>query len=143
MNLAPVLTLVDATGLFKRVGDALELVELQATPTLAMPAAFVIPDSESAATTQLGTFIFDQLVTSLFAVVVIVGADGARRGVAQAALHELEEGVIGCLAGASLAGLDRPLEYVDARLVGLGGGRVSRLLRFRSVRRIRRTRTPS
>lgn len=141
MNLAPILKLVEASNAFKVVGDALELAELQTKPTLALPAAFVIPDSESAQSTQLGTYVFDQLVTTLFAVVVVVGADGARRGVAAAQLESLEEGVIAQLAGETLAGTDRPLEYADARLIGLGGGRVSRLLRFRAVRRIRRVRT--
>lgn len=143
MNPRPFIDLLEATGQFKRVGDALELADVRTEPTLALPAAFVVPDSESAASTQLGTHIFDQLVTSLVGIVIIVGADGARRGAAGQALHELERAVIGTLAGASIAGSDRPLEYADARIVSLGGGRVSRLLRFRFSMRIRVIRNPS
>lgn len=128
---------VEGLGLFRRVDGAIELSTLASEPTLAMPAAFVIPDSESAADAAGGTQIFEQLVTRLTGIVIIVGADGARRGAAASTLRALEDAVIGRLAGADMPGTDRPLSYVDARLIGVGGGRVSRLLRFRSIARIR------
>jgi|GEM_PF-6866625 len=137
MNLDPIIALVDAIGIFKKVGTVEELADLASEPTLGLPAAFVISDSLSAQDAAGGTQIFEQLVTELFAVVVIVGADGARRGAAQGSLQQLEEEVIAALAGTMVAGVERPLSLADSRLLGLGAGRASRLIRFRAIRRFR------
>lgn len=131
---------ISGLNLFKRVDGAIELAALDIEQTLSLPAAFVVPDSAAATDAAGGTQIFEQLVTTLSGVFIIVGADGARRGLAATSLADLEEAVIGHLAGLDLPETERPLSFVDARLVNLSGGRVSRLLRFRSIRRIRRIR---
>ena len=143
MKLATIIMLVEATGAFKRVGDVLQLAALETEPTIALPAAFVVPEAESAQPNDLGSNIFEQLITSQFAVVIVVGADGARRGVARESLEELEAGVLAALAGTKVEGLDRPIIYAGGRLISLGGSRVGRMLSFRAVRRFRRIRNPA
>lgn len=143
MRLATIIQLLDATGAFKRVGDVLQLAALETEPTIALPAAFVVPEAESAQPNDLGSNIFEQLITSQFAVAIVVGADGARRGVARESLEELEAEVLAALAGTKVEGQDRPIVYAGARLLSIGGGRVSRLLSFRAVRRFRVIRNPS
>lgn len=143
MKLATIIMLLEATGAFKRVGDVLQLAALETEPTLALPAAFVVPESESAQPNDMGSNVFEQLITSQFAVAIVVAADGARQGVARSAIEELEDSVLAALAGTRVQGLDRPIVYAGARLLSIGAGRVSRLLSFRAVRRFRFIRNPS
>ncbi len=135
--------LLEASGAFRRVGDVLQLAALETEPTIALPAAFVVPESESAGPNDMGSNVFEQLITSQFAVAIVVGADGARRGAARESIEELETEVLAALAGTKVEGLDRPIVYAGARLLSIGAGRVSRLLSFRAVRRFRLIRNPS
>lgn len=141
LNLGPVVALL-AGPPFKLVGSLFDLASLRTEPKLALPAAFVLPDSESAAPEATGSSIFEQLVTSLFAVVIVAGGDSLRRDRDLEHLAELEGAVIDRLFARPLLGLDRPLAYVDARILGLEPGRVSRLLRFRATWRLRRVIQP-
>jgi hypothetical protein len=143
MKLGTIIQLLEAGGAFKRVGDVLQLAGLDTEPTIAMPAAFVVPESESAQPNDLGSNIFEQLITSQFGVAIVVSADGAKRGVARESLEDLEAEVLTALAGTKVEGLDRPLVYAGARLISIGAGRVSRLLSFRAVWRFRVIRNPS
>lgn len=143
MKLATIIMLLEATDAFKRVGDVLQLAALETEPTIAMPAAFVVPETESAQPNDLGSNVFEQLITTQFAVAIVVGADGARRGVARESLEDLEAAVITALAGTKVQGLDRPITYAGARLLSIGPGRVARLLSFRAVRRFRVVRNPA
>ncbi|MFN7400562.1 MAG: hypothetical protein ACK5SX_16240 [Sandaracinobacter sp.] len=143
MKLATIIRLLQASDAFKQVGDVLQLASLETEPTIALPAAFVVPESESAQPNDLGSNVFEQLITSQFAVAIVVSADGARRGLARESLEQLEAEVLTALAGTAVEGLDRPLVYAGARLLSIGGGRVSRLLSFRAVRRFRVIRNPS
>jgi hypothetical protein len=141
VTVADLIALLDG-GSFRRLGDVLDLAAVETEPTLALPAAFVLRDQATAQDAAQGTQIFEQLVTTLFGVLVVVSADGARRGVAQASLETLEAEVLERLYAATLPGVERPLAFVDSRLVGLGAGRVSRLIRFRAVRRLRVVKQP-
>ena len=143
MKLATIIMLLEAGGAFKRVGDVLDLAALETEPTIALPAAFVVPESEAAQPNDMGSNVFEQLITSQFGVAIVVGADGARRGTARESIEELEAEVLAALAGARVEGLDRPIVYAGARLISIGPGRVSRLLSFRAVRRFRVIRNPS
>ena len=143
MIVPQIMALLDATERFKRVGDVLELSALQTEPTIAMPAAFVLLSDSSALPNDLGSNVFEQLVAERVGIAIVVGADGARRGAARNELEELEAVVMDAIAGAKLAGFDRPATFSDARLVGISGSRVTRLLRFNVVWRFRRIRNPA
>jgi hypothetical protein len=143
MIVSAVMELLAGTRRFKRVGDVLELAALSSEPTLAMQAAFVLPSDSSALPNDLGSNVFEQLITERVGVAIVVSADGARRGAAREELEELEAVVMGALASKTLQGFDRPTTFSDARLVGVSGGRVTRLLRFNVVRRFRVIRNPA
>ncbi|MFQ3664673.1 MAG: hypothetical protein SNJ79_01365 [Sphingomonadaceae bacterium] len=131
-----------AEGPFKRVEGELALSQLAAdrAPPLALPAAFVISESESVSDAAQGSNIYEQIVSETIGVVIVVAADALRRGQAAASLDALRAFVLDQLFAASpLPGLSRPLAYQGAQLIGLSGGRVSRILRFRAISRIRRT----
>jgi hypothetical protein len=120
------------------VEDLFALGDVATEPKVRLPAVFVVPDSEVAADAAQGTQIFEQLVTTSFAVVVVVGADAARRGQAASRLEALEAAIEGALIARVPDGFERPIGLVDTRLASLSGGRAARVMRFRTVRRIRR-----
>ena len=137
LDLDPFIDRIRATGHFKTVEGVLAVADIRKEHLLALPAAFVLPESESATTNQIGTGAFEQIVTTMVGVVIVVGADGARKGTGGSTLHRAENCVGPALVAARIDGLARPVEYADARLFGVSPGRVSRLLRFRAVRRLR------
>lgn len=143
MIVAQFIELLHATGKFKRIGDVLDLAALQTEPTIAMPAAFVLPSDSSALPNDLGSNVFEQLIIERVGIAIVVGADGARRGAAREELEELEAVVMAAIASKTIQGFDRPTTFSDARLVGVSGGRVTRLLRFNVVWRFRRIRNPA
>ncbi|MFN7000265.1 hypothetical protein [Thermaurantiacus tibetensis] len=124
-------------GPFKRVDGALALAQLATEPTVALPAAFVLEEGSTTQDAAQGSQIFEQVETATIAVVVVVGGDAARRGAAERALEDLAEAVVSRLFAAAIPGLERPLAYQGGQLLGLDGGRVTRILRFRAVRRLR------
>lgn len=128
-----------AAGLDCPVEDLFELADVATQAKPRLPAVFVVPDSSVAADAAQGSHIFEQLLTVTFAVVVVVGADGARRGTAAQQLETIERAVEELLVARILPGFERPVGLVDVRLASLSGGRAARLLRFRTARRIRVT----
>jgi hypothetical protein len=127
-------------GPFKRVDEAEELAAIATEATAALPAAFVLEEGSTATDFQSGSNIYEQIVTTTVGVVIITGADGARRGGGQLRLRELSAFVVGRLFAADVEGLSRPLAFAGAQLVAIQPGRLSAILRFRAVSRRRVTR---
>ena len=136
MNLQPVFDLL-ADAPFKRVDDIGALAAIGQEPNLALPAAFVIADSEQAAAPIEGSYILDQVIQSAFAVVIAVLPDAARKGVAGQKLDELEEAVLARLFGKQLEGWESPLVLVDIRTVDISAAFIARVIRLRGRRRRR------
>lgn len=129
-------------GSFAAVSDAMELAQIGKQPNLRLPAAYVVPDTESANDAASGSYVFEQLLLSTFAVVLLVGADKARKGLAADRICILEDEVISRLHGQQPSGFDSPLGLVDISTADITASYVVRVIRFRARRRIRTVRNP-
>ena len=136
MNLRPVFDLL-ADAPFRRVDDVGALAAIGQEPNLALPAAFVIADSEQAAPPVEGSYVLNQVIQSSFAVAIAVRPDGARKGAAAEELDELEEAVLSRLFGKQMDGWDSPLVLVDIRTVEISAAFIARVVRLRGRRRRR------
>lgn len=142
MNLRAAIDLLK-DGPWKRVEGLDALALLSTEPALALPLAYVVPDSESASPPAEGSYILDQVIQSTFAVVLVTRPDGARRGVAASELDQLEEEALTRLFGKHLPGWDSPLHLVDVRTLGVSADMISRVIRLRARRRRRITLNPA
>lgn len=125
---------------FKRVEELEELSRLASQPTIAVPCAFVIEEAFTATDFQSGSNILEQIISTTAAVIIVAGADGARRGAGNMRLRELEAFVVDRLFAAEIPGLARPLALVGGQLLSILPGRVTAIVRFRGESRRRVTR---
>ena len=143
-DLAPIVALLSGTGAFKRVEGVLELAAVNKDAGLALPAAFVFVEAETASAEQSGAGFFEQIVASTIGVAMVVTGEAARRGSIDATLSKLETAVHRALFAAKLPEpVVRPLAYAGGQLLGFAEGRAAHLVRYRAVRRFRRTRNPA
>ena len=141
MNLQPVFDLL-AGGPWKRVDALAAMAALATEPSLALPACYVVPDADTATPPAEGSYILDQVINSVFSVVLVARPDGARRGVAASELDQLADAAISRLFGQQLPEWDSPLHLVDCRTIGISAEMVSCVVRFRGRRRRRLVLTP-
>lgn len=136
MNLQPVIDLL-RDGPWKRVEGLDALALLSTEPTLALPLAYVVLDSETALPPAEGSRTLDQVIQSTISIVLVTRPDGARRGVAASQLDELEEEALVRLFGKQLPGWDSPFTILDISMLGISADMISRVLRLRARRRRR------
>lgn len=133
-----------AGGSFAAISDAMEMAQIAKQPNLRLPACYVLPDTETAADEgPSGSYLFEQTLSSTFAVVMLIGSDKARKGVAADQIALLEDEVIARLHGKQPAGFDSPLGIVDLSTADITASYVVRVIRFRARRRIRTIRSPA
>lgn len=136
MKLAPIIKRLKEVGL-RRVEGALELAALKTAPAQ-LPAHFVVPIGEDANPSR-HVGVHDQATTRTFGVVTLIQAGGSdERATDQ--LTELEEAVIGALAGWTHPEASRPCDYAGGRMLSVSGHTVAWLSSFRSGRHIRKER---
>lgn len=138
MILDHVIARLKAAALGFRSIEAIEALADLETVAVARPAAFVLPAADDYLTTQEGSGLINVEVTQRIDVVVMV--DGAARpGRRQNEMMQLAEALRDHLFGWTPdRNVWRPLVPEAARLLGVGGGRASYLVRFRTVSRIRK-----
>lgn len=129
----------DALGL-RLVDGALSFAALENNPPAAsLPAAFVVPISDTASPNTLASGDVRQRVTSRFAVLICVARAGdARGGRSAAALDAIQVGVRDLLLGWRPAAGWSPVTYVGASLAGTHGGAVWIQVTFQAAHTIRR-----
>lgn len=135
MNIEPIKLQLAGSG-FKSIDGVGALSDI-ATRAGALPAAYVLVESESSADAQSGSGIFEQIDTIVFGVVIVVSSGAAQHGLPAADIEALKEAVKAKLRGWQHPETDRPAAYRGARLIGVGAGRVSALLRFETTQRVR------
>jgi hypothetical protein len=126
--------LVGQAGI-RTVSDALGLAALE-SEQVALPALFVIPASETAGRTQEGSGVVVVEWIEEFDVVTVLAAAAARDR-SRDELHAIASLVTGQLIGWTPDPAARPIIPVASRLLGLGGGRVSWVQRFRTATHLR------
>jgi hypothetical protein len=139
MILDDVIARIAAGQLGLKTVDGVEaLAELAATPVHALPAAYVVQAAEDFIPEQEGSGLLVVRSEFDFDVAVIVGA-AAARGKAKGELAQLVGLVIQQLLGWTPDGIEyRPIRPISARLLGIEGGRVSWVVRFRTSYRLRK-----
>jgi hypothetical protein len=136
MRQQPIIDALDKLGFVQR-GGVLEYAALQSVPGN-LPAAFVVPQVESAGPNRLGTGATDQRVLWSFAVVVILAAGARRPEAVSEQLEDLTAKVKATLAGWKHPDASGPTEFTDGQLVGAGAGAVSWAVRFRCPYHLRK-----
>jgi hypothetical protein len=140
VRLQPVLDQLDGLGLVTR-GGALEFAGLSSVPGR-LPAAFALLESEGAEPNRMATGVLDQRVTVIFAVALVVAANGrpgAGGGVQVSdAFTDLSKAVLHRLAGWKHPDFDRATEFVGGRLMSVDGTALTYALRFRASYHLRK-----
>lgn len=127
----------------KSIGDIDELAKISERPNLALPALYVVADSESGAPPVEGSYVLDQVITSIVMIVIVTRPDGARQGNAKAQLDVLRDEVLTRLFGAQPEGWGSVLTIADIRNVPIAPGLIGRAIRMRGRTHIRKTRDAS
>ena len=137
MNLDPVIARFD--GVFARPVDSVAaLAALGDRPPAFLPAVFVVPDGEQAATPRAVTGIHDQDIACTFVVVLMVSATAADPNAAAAELKALTAIVEGRLVGWVHPDAEgSATAHAGSALLGITEGRIEWAIRFRTRRRLR------
>lgn len=138
MKLGPIIDRISAGALGFKTVDGIETVaDLETTP-VPLPAAFVVPAADDFLPEQEGAGLIVLENRANFDVVIMIAA-AAQRGRVRDELSGFADAVIEQLLGWSPdASVYRPIIPVSGRLLGLGGGRVSWTIRFRTAYRLRK-----
>lgn len=128
-----VIARLKAANLGFRAVESIEALADLETVAVARPACFVLPASTDYRATQAGGGLLNMEATERLDIVVMV--DGALKlGRRQNEMMALAAAVIDELFGWTPdRNVWRPLEPEASRLLGVGGGRASYLVRFRTV----------
>ncbi len=119
MDVKPVLELLEGLGLdFRQYAGAEELSDIQDYLKI-LPAAFVIPAAQQAATNSHSVGVIDQLITQRFTVLAVL------RKPRSGDLHRIEskvmDGLIGWSSGDMFNRPASPVEFAGQRTFNLGG----------------------
>ncbi len=139
MRLAPIIDRLEPLGL-RLVEGAVEFAGLAAPPSR-LPAAYIVPQNDEAASNRFGTYAIDQRVTTTIAVVLVL--DAARRGGGTAVSDELEdwsEKIRDRLLGWQHPDATSLFEYGGGQLLSADGNALAWALRFKTARHIRKVR---
>ena len=137
MKQQPIIDELRALG-FRQTGGVLEYAALQGVPG-ALPAAYVVPQGETAGPNRLGAGATDQRVEWGFAVVVILEANARRPEAVNEQLEERTDAVKRRLTGWQHPDASGPTTFTDGQLVGAGANAVSWAVRFRCPYHLRKT----
>ena len=141
MNVQPIIDLLKDAP-FKRIAGIGALAKIGKEGGF-LPAAYVIPATETATPAPEGSYILDQVIQSTVAVVIAVHPDGVRKGAAGDEMDELEEAVLTRLFGKQPEGWDSVLTLADIHTVDFSAGLIARVIRMRGRRRRRVTLQPA
>ncbi|WP_439532031.1 phage tail terminator protein [Polymorphobacter sp.] len=136
MKLLPIIERLKPVSGIRTVEGAKALAEL-ATIQVALPGLFVVPAAEDFRPVQEGAGLIQLEETIQFDVVVIINAS-ATRGRDEDELEGFSEAVKTLLFGWAPSAEFRPIVPVASRLLGVGSGRVSWIIRFRTVQHLRK-----
>lgn len=135
MNIDPIKVQLAGCG-FKSIDSVAGLDDIATRPG-ALPAGFIVIESERSSDVQSGSGVFEQIDTIIFGVVIVVSTGAAQHGLPGADIETLKEATKLKLRGWLHPDTDRPAAYRGARLISVGAGRVSALLRFETTQRVR------
>lgn len=136
MNQQPIVDLLKMLG-FAQVGGVLEYAALQSVPGQ-LPAAFVVPQGESAEPNRLATGGTDQRVLWGFAVVLVLPAAARRADAISEMVEERSRAVKEAIVGWTHPDASGPCVFTDAQLAGAGSNAVSWAVRFRAPYHLRK-----
>jgi hypothetical protein len=136
VKLAPIITRLTGLAGVKTVDGVKALAEL-ATVQVALPGLFVVPAAEDFRPIQEGSGLIQLEETVQFDVVILINAS-AQRGRDQDEIDGLADLVKANLFGWTPSAEFRPIVPVAGRLLGVEGGRVSWIIRFRTVQHLRK-----
>lgn len=133
----PIAERLRSEGGFRHVDGVIEWAGLTDVPR-ALPAAFVVPDNDSASENRLNGVI-DQKVGETFGVIVVVAGQAARGSKPSEELKTQTDAARDALLGWTHPETSRPTEYAGGRLIEAGGGIVAWMVRMRTGFHLRRT----
>ncbi|MFY9350106.1 MAG: hypothetical protein WBL20_10285 [Sphingobium sp.] len=132
----PIVDRLGEAGL-RHVSGLLEWASLTEAPR-AVPAFFVVPESDTAGPNKMGTQVLDQRVAEQFGVIVVVEARARGDNMVDDGLQKQVDRVVDALLLWRHPEADSPTEYGGGRLLSADGYRVAWLIRFTTSRHIRK-----
>lgn len=132
----PVVDRLEQAGC-KSVSGLLEWSGLTEAPR-ALPAFYVVPQSDAAQPNRMATGVIDQKVDETFGVIVVVDAQKRAGDTVDDSLKREVDRVVEDLVGWRHPEASRPTEYGGGRLLSAEGYRVAWLLSFRTASHIRK-----
>lgn len=142
MKLGPIIDWLKAGELGFATIDGVNVVADLDTRPAALPAAFVVPGVSEFVAEQEGSGLIVLEDRFSFEVVIVVGvaqASGRNRDELAYRAAKVIDRMLGWTSDPSVY---RPVIPVSARLAGIGGGRVSWAIRFRTASRLRKQGLP-
>jgi hypothetical protein len=140
LHYQPIVDRLDGLG-FAMIGSNLEYAGLKQVPSR-LPAAFVVSDSEVAASNRMASQIVDQKVTEIFAIVLIVNSNTrsmtAKGSGISPDFDRLRDAVKNRFVAWKHPQASGLIELVDGRLLSVDGTAISYALRFRATYHIRK-----
>lgn len=138
MKLSAVIDLIKSSDIgFKTVDGVLAIADLATRPG-AVPAAYVVPTRTVYVSEQEGPGLIVIGAQAEFDIVIVIGS-GQNAGRDRDELHTLAEAIIGLVLGwTPHPDCFRPVIPIAAGLSGVGGGKASWSIRFRTYSRLRK-----
>lgn len=138
MKAQPIIDQLQGLGI-RRFGGPLEWAALrQAPPVGALPAAYVVFESEAGSESRL-VGAHDQRVTADFMVALILEGAARNEAVIDEKLDELTTEVSRRLAGWTHPDGSSPTQYLGGRLLSADGTTLAWAVRFRTAYHLRKT----
>lgn len=122
---------------FVTIGGALEFAALTKLPGR-LPAAYVVPQADTATKNNRASVVIDQKVSELFAVVIILPAVAAKPGVVSELLEEAKKFVTDQVVGWTHPDGNAPCEYAGGEALSVDGTALTWALRFTTSHHIRK-----
>ena len=137
MRLQPIIDQLAPVKAILTLGGAKDYAALSAIPGR-LPAAFVVPQNFRAAASQRATQLLDQKATSIFAVVLIVGAARAGDVADTDELDALERAVVEQIFGWTHPDANAPTQIVDGAALAVDATAFAWALRFQFTSHFRK-----